>query len=172
MINAVMAAAETTRTRRSNIPNTLSELRALCDSDTGTGTLSGLRKRGVVNSPSQRGDPSGAPRMALSSVQSASSVTRATSCAASVVRSAARTMFSLAARLFSVAIRRLRTIRNRSEAHDLEDAVCVGSRVDFGASGEGAGGEGLLMWIHSCSTPSTPISEVGASRLDWTNLAQ
>src|SRR5260370_25788122 len=83
--------------------------------------------------------------MALSSVQSASSVARATSCAASVVRSAARTMFSLAARLFSVAIRRLRTIRNRSEAPDLEDAVCVGSRVDFGASGEGAGGEGLLM---------------------------
>src|SRR5260370_38650151 len=32
-------------------------------------------------------------------------------------------MFSLAARLFSVAISRLRTIRNRSEPPDLEDAA-------------------------------------------------
>src|SRR6266851_2892828 len=76
--------------------------------------------------------------------------------------SAARTMFSLAARLFSVAISRLRTIRNLSEAPDLcavEDAECAGSRVHFGASGEGAGGEGLLIYYRSRGHASDPLRQ-------------
>src|SRR5258707_4637143 len=58
-------------------------------------------------------------------------LTRATSCAASVVRSAARTMFSLAARLFSVAISRVdrkSTRLNSSHANISYAVFCLKKR--------------------------------------------